>query len=101
MLINSIKLDNINLDFVKNYLRIDEDFTEDDKELELYMLSARSYIENYLNCNLSDFEGINPELNIAFLMLINHFYENKTAVANNSRLDFFFRQILTMHRNFL
>ena len=87
----------IDLHFIKNYLRIDQDNDLDDMELSLYLTVARSYIENYTG--YYDYEiDENPEFSIVILMLVAHFYENKTIVADKSTTDYIFNSILAMHR---
>lgn len=98
-----IKLSQLNLDFVKDYLKIDYD--DDDKELQFYIAAAQSYLINQLNINIEEIDT-KPDIIIAALLIIAHFYENKTAIntgtkINNSNIDFILQQILIQYREWL
>lgn len=85
----------IDLDFLKNYLRIDHDL--DDIELELYLASSKSYIQNYTGLSESEMDE-HIEFSIPILMLCSHFYENKSVAVSKSAIDKIFGNILNMHR---
>lgn len=78
---------------VKQYMRIEHDL--DDMELALYLKSAISYVEKYVDEEfLQDIELVMP-----VLMLISHFYENKTPMnVSNAKYDHIFKDILWMNR---
>ena len=83
----------ITLDFVKQYMRIDHDL--DDLELDLYLRSAINYVTKYVGETFID----DVDLVMPVLMLISHFYENKTPMNDGtSKYDYIFRDILWMNR---
>lgn len=96
MELENITPENLPLDFVKNYLRVEHEL--DDIEISLMIKSAQSYVKNYLK--LSKEETIEDiELVIPTLALISHFYENKTiTMKSNDKMDLFFSSTLDMHR---
>ena len=85
----------IDLAFLKNYLRIDHDL--DDVELSLYLSASKSYIQNYTGYDEFDMDE-HIEFSIPILMLCSHFYENKSIVVSKSTSDTIFASILNMHR---
>lgn len=91
----NITPDNLPLDFVKSYLRIDHDF--DDVELQLMIKAAKSYIRN--NLRVEKDEELDTELVIPMLTLVAHFYENKTTLMKSTeKIDIMFNSILSLHR---
>ena len=86
-------MDDLDVDMVKQYMRIEHNL--DDAELGLYLKSAKSYVLNYVGEEYSQ----SIELIMPVLMLISHFYENKTPMnVSNAKYDFVFKDILWMHR---
>lgn len=96
MLFNDqISANNLPLDFVKSYLRIDHDL--DDLEIELYIRAAKSYVRNYVK--LDPTEELSEELVIPILVLVAKFYESKTTtIRSTEKLDFIFAGLLDMNR---
>ena len=86
-------IDDLEVDLVKQYMRIDHDL--DDLELALYLKSAISYVKKYvLEQYVDDIELVMP-----VLMLVSHFYENKTPMnVSNAKYDSVFKDILWMSR---
>ena len=41
---NKIYMQSIDLDFIKNYLRIEQEFKDDDLEIEIFMQVAKDYL---------------------------------------------------------
>lgn len=77
----------IDLAFVKNYLRLEEDFTEDDLEIELYMLATQDYLCKRLNMTE---EKLNESslLIIPYLMLVADMYSNKCVnISSSSKIN--------------
>lgn len=89
--INSIR--DINLELVKQYLRIDHDL--DDLELSLYIKSVVTYIEKYANYDCLE----DADLIIPALLMIADCYENKSLPnASNTKLNEIFSRFLWMNR---
>ena len=86
-------MDDLDVSIVKQYMRIEHDL--DDFELELYLKSAKSYVRKYVEEDYAD----DVELIMPVLMLISHFYENKTPMnVSNAKYDHIFKDILWMNR---
>ncbi|MED4261971.1 head-tail connector protein [Priestia aryabhattai] len=94
------KITEIDLDFVKNYLRIDHE--EDDILLNTMLVAAQNFIQSYLNKRFSDYEEIPDEFSIACLALVAHWYENReiqSAGVTKQELSFVFSGLLDLHRD--
>lgn len=102
--IENMKFEDIDLDFVKEYLRVDYD--DDDRMIEMMMVSAKSFMKNVLNLDLDvielEFGEIPSEFNIPFLAIINHWYDRREVQSHRNtekELNYVFRDILFMFRN--
>ncbi|WP_311230667.1 head-tail connector protein [Escherichia coli] len=83
---------------IKAQLRLDEDFDADDRHLQLLACAAQKRTETYLNRKLyapdetipdSDPDGLHlpDDIRLGILMLISHFYENRSSVTEVEKLD--------------
>lgn len=99
-MLTKINLNDINVELIKQYLRIDEDFNDDDVELQLYLNASLEYLYKYTNL---EFEELNNSSNavICTLMLIAHFYENKSIIATQQKLDLIFKSLMDIDRRWL
>lgn len=92
----------LDVDFVKNYLRVDYDY--DDNLINLMIVSAQSYIQAFLNQKFTDFEEVPFEFTIAALGLIAQWYE-KRAITNEGTnmmlLEHSFNDILSQYRKYI
>lgn len=96
MSLANITPDNLPLDFVKSYLRVEHDF--DDVEIQLMINSAQSYVRNLLKISKEEVLE-DAELVIPMLTLVAYFYENKTvSMKANEKIDLMFESILGLHR---
>lgn len=98
----TVNILDLDLDLAKKYLVIDEDFTDDDEFIELCLVSAKSYIQSYLNWGpLVEQEDLPTELTIAALMLMNHFYEQRKIVDSNTKeVTMTLSSILSLHKSY-
>lgn len=100
MTMNSVKITDLDLDFVKNYLKIDHDV--DDQLISTMIVAAQNFIQAYLNRKFDDFEEIPDEFTIAALAIIAHWYENRaiqSADATKNELQYVFSGLLDLYRN--
>ena len=74
-----MKLSEIDVEFVKEYLR--QDGNEDDKLIEAILEGAKDYIVKYTGQNLEQLED-SEDLTIAVLVLVAEFYDNRTISVN-------------------
>lgn len=89
----------IDLSFIKKYLRIEEDWTEDDVELELYLEVAKQQMREWTGLDDDGLDEINHIANIAVLKLVSNFYQVKsTTVDAQTREDAVFKLIMSMCR---
>lgn len=91
----------IDLDIVKNYLRIDFDDVDNDKILNIIITSAKSFVQSYLNWKFTDAEEVPAEITIALLAIVEHWYKNRGVMSEEStasELPYVFSGILNMHR---
>ena len=75
-----MKISEIDLPFVKEYLRQDGD--EDDKLIGAILEGAKDYIVKYTGQSLEQLED-SEDLTIAVLVLCSEFYDNRTISVNN------------------
>lgn len=93
---------NLDVLFVKNYLRVDHDF--DDQLIEMMINSAQSYIQSYLNQKFTDFIEVPSEFTIAALTLISEWYEKRAIQSENAainELNHSFSGLLSQYRKYL
>ena len=74
-----MKLSEIDVPFVKEYLRQDSD--EDDKLIGVILEGAKDYIVKYTGQSLEQLEE-SEDLTIAILMLCAEYYDNRTISVN-------------------
>ena len=67
----------IDVNFVKKYLRIEEDWTEDDLELEMYLEIAKQQMRDWTGLTDDELDKINHIANIAVMKLVSNFYQVK------------------------
>ncbi|WP_318773059.1 head-tail connector protein [Bacillus gobiensis] len=75
----------------KRYLRIEEDFTEEDEDVGALVSAAEKYLKN-AGCLL------NPDDEMAKLavkMLTIHWYENREPIGNGDKLAFGLQSLIT------
>lgn len=100
-IINGKKVTEIDLEMVKNYLRID--FNDDDIFLNTLIASAKSFIQSYLKRKFTDFEELPDEFTIACLAIVGHWYGNRSiqavGTANSAQeLKYMFGGLLDPYR---
>lgn len=93
--IDDIVVDELPLEFVKQYLRVDHEF--DDLEISVALKSATAYVKKYIK-----HDGVSPldfDLIMPILTLTAHYYENKSATAKaTEKIDSIINSILDMNR---
>lgn len=70
----------LDLEEVKNYLRIENDFTEDDELLKSLIIAAEDYLYNQTGKRFKN----NSLAKIYCLFLISDWYENRAATESGS-----------------
>ncbi|WP_028390551.1 head-tail connector protein [Bacillus cihuensis] len=96
-----MKITELDLDFVKRYLRIEH--SEDDMLLEMMITASKSFIQNYLNQTFEEMGEVPAELTIPALAIIAHWYEKREVQVNDrvvKEILYSFSGILDMFRIF-
>lgn len=99
-MLNGLKITEITINEVKEYLRIDHD--DDDIMLTTMLYAAKSFIQSYLNRKFIEFEEIPDEFTIACLALVSHWYEQREIQGTKDtgkEVPYIFSGILDLHRN--
>lgn len=96
---------NITVEDLKNYLRVDFDDPDNDKLITVILSSAKSFIQTYLGWRFDSFPKDEPfpeEITIALLSISEHWYKNRGVLSEDTskqELPYVFAGILDMHRN--
>ena len=88
------KLSEIDLYDCKNFLRVD--FNEDDLFIEMALDSAKSYVCHYCKRSAEDLDEI-PEVCMAVLVLMAHFYDNRSLETDTETLNYTISKMLGSH----
>lgn len=90
----------IDLDFMKNYLRIELEFTDDDIELQIFMQVAKDYLQKV--CGLTEDEFLDANTLIpAYLILVSEMYEYRSAmVQTNTKANPLMQRYINSSRKF-
>ncbi|MDG0860321.1 head-tail connector protein [Staphylococcus equorum] len=101
-MIPTCKVNELSLQDAKGYMRVE--FNYDDPYIEVYLNSAKSYIQTLLKLNYSDFgDDIPQELTVACLALTEHWYKNKGIEKDSQttrKIIHNFEGIIDAHRDF-
>lgn len=91
----------IDLDFMKNYLRIELEFTDDDIEIEMFMMVAKEYLMQV--CGLTEQEYLQVNTLVpAYLILVSEMYEYRSAmVQTNTKANPLIQRYINSSRKFL
>lgn len=96
-IVDKITPDNLPLEFVKQYLRIEQDFTEDDLEIVIAIRSAQRYVRNYIK--IEDDKNMDVGLMPIVLSVVAYFYENKSPMMKSTeKIDAMFSMVLDVYR---
>lgn len=94
----------IDLDYAKNYLKVDFDDPQEDLFIQSLIFASKSFVETYLNRKLDDFneDGSYPgEIDLARLNLMSQWYDTRTIMtprSNVKEMDYVFSGLLDPHR---
>lgn len=88
------KMSEIDLFDCKDFLRID--FDEDDFFIEMALDCAKSYVCNYCKRSVEDLDEI-PEVCMAVLIIMAHFYDNRSLEADTETLNYTIGKLLGNH----
>lgn len=105
MNLTSKKITELDLPFVKEYLKVDYD--EEDTIIETLIISAVSYIETMLGFRIREKwesrDDIPDELTIAALLIIAHWFDNRqmqiTGTTLSAEIKFALSAIIDAHKD--
>lgn len=93
----------LDLEFVKNYLRVDYD--DDDILIKTIMSAAESFMMSYLDLDMDeiiDDQGAVPEaFTISYLAIISHWYDRREVQSHSNtekELSYIFDGVLGLYR---
>ena len=94
----------LTVDDLKNYMRIDFEDAENDRFIGTILTAAKSFVQTYLGWKFNEWvDGDIPsEITIATLAISEHWYKNRgvlTEDISKQELPYVFEGILDMHRN--
>ena len=89
-----MKMSEITIVECKNFLRID--FSDDDFFIEMALDCAKSYVCNYCKRTAEDLDNI-PEICMAVLVLMAHFYDNRSLDTDSETVNYTISKLLGNH----
>lgn len=95
------KISEIDLYHAKKYLNLEEDFTEDDDMINMFVLASKDYISSYTGLSFDTLDKY-PSFTVACLMLVSDFYEVRVVNLGgekNSAVNKMLTSILSMVRD--
>lgn len=90
-----MKISGIEIDMVKQYLRIDGN--DDDLLLPLIMSGAKAYIIGYTGIKLDADLDNKEDLTIVYLALISDMYDNRAVTVEKDKVNKILDSILNMY----
>lgn len=96
------KFSTINISHCKKHLNIEDEFTEDDFLIGIYLHAAKDYIKNYTSLTVEQLDLI-PSIVIAVLVITSDAYTRRALAFgyDNNKINFIVKSILDMHRKWL
>lgn len=95
ILVRSIymKFTDIDLEFVKNYLRIESDYNDDDIEVQLFIDTAKGFVMEQTELTEDELNDV-PTANIVYLLMISEQYHNRSVTGDNLKMNPVFEMAL-------
>lgn len=91
-----MKISEVDLRYVKKYLRIEEEETDEDNILTGIMSAALDYIKTYTALTAEQIDE-HEDLTIAYLILCEDMFDNRSVSVKNSAVNRTVSTILSMH----
>ena len=100
MRISETTFSKVDVEFMKSYLRIDEDFSDDDNEIQVFLDVSRAWIMEHAEMTEEELD----EINFATILLLRFtadFYNDRTArYSNKFSIDPVTDMLLTKIRSY-
>lgn len=88
-----MKFTDIDLNFVKHYLRIEDDYNDDDIEVQLFIDTAKGFVMEQTEMTEDELNDVKTA-NIVYLLMISDLYGNRSATNNNVKMNPIFEMAL-------
>lgn len=103
-IVNSTQPQDLTMEDLKDYMRVDFDDADNDRFINTILIAAKSFVQTYLGWTFAEWtDGEVPaEITIATLAISEHWYKNRGVLSEDTskeELPFVFSGILDMHRN--
>lgn len=93
------KFTDIDLDFVKHYLRVEPDYTDDDIEIQLFIDTAKGLTMEYSEMTEDELNNVRTA-NLVYLRMISELYHNRSVTGDNTKIDPVFEMALRNIRKY-
>lgn len=93
------KFTDIDLDFVKHYLRVEPDYTDDDIEIQLFIDTAKGLTMEYSEMTEDELNNVRTA-KIVYLRMISELYHNRSVTGDNTKIDPVFEMALKNIRKY-
>ena len=80
------KISDITLDFVKNYIRLESDFTQDDAEIQLFMTISQDLVSELTHLTIDELDA-KPSAVAPYLYAISELYNNRSITGNDMAMN--------------
>lgn len=91
-----MKISEVDVEYVKGYLRIPLDDTDDDVLIEGIMSAALSYVSSHVGMTADELDD-HSDITIAYLILCEDMYDNRSATVSNANVNRTLDTILSLH----
>ena len=96
--LSNYHLSQLNVQIIKDYLKIDKSYIEDDMLLDTILKVSLEYILRYLGVEIEDIDFISVELNIACIYLVSYCYVHKSTHNNSKDVEATLIAILSKYK---
>lgn len=85
---SNTKFSDIDLAFVKHYLRIEPEIVEDDNELQFFMVISQNFVTEHTRMTAQEIDdSASAFANIIFLKMVSDLYDNRSATTSSQSID--------------
>lgn len=91
-----VKFSTIDLDFIKDYLRVD--YIDDDRELAVALNSAKSIIREHFNKSDYELDEIPYSVTLAIQLIADMYTNKSSSVDNNIKENPVFKRLIDKNK---
>lgn len=96
--LSNYHLSQLNVQIIKEYLKIEKSYTDDDVLLGNILKVSLEYILRYLDVELIDIDFVSMELNIACIYLVSYCYVHRSTHINSKDVEATLMAILSKYK---